>query len=178
MQSVSFDTSRGVIIIREAIPADVIQYRELRLHGLQDSPTAYSADYQESLNKPMSFWEGRLNFDAYGTIFLAEYAGNLIGMTGIRIRESPKTRHCADIFSVYVRPEMRGLHIAEKLLEACADWAKARNVNILKLGVIASNTSAVRCYERCGFKIYGTEPRDVFYEGNYYDLHLMYRDIL
>jgi len=172
-----FETSRGSINIREALPSDVIQYRELRLFALQDAPTAFSADYQTHVNRPMSFWEGRLTFDEYGIIFFAEYAGNLIGMTGIRQRESPKTKHSADIFSVYVRPEWRGLHIAEGLLDRCVQWAKAREVNILKLGVMADNTPARRCYERCGFKIYGTEPRDVFYEGSYYDLHLMYRDI-
>jgi len=179
MQSIkhSVETLRGTIIIREATPADVTQYRELRLFALQDAPTAFSADYQTHLGRPMSFWEGRLNFDEFGIIFFAEHAGNLTGMTGIRQRESPKTKHSADIFSVYVQPEWRGLHIAEALIDSCMQWAKARDVNILKLGVMATNISAVRCYERCGFKIYGTEPRDVFYEGKYYDLHLMYRDI-
>ena len=179
MQSINkaVETSHGTINIRAGIPSDIIQYRDLRLSALQDSPTAFSADYQVNLSYPLSFWESRLNFDEYGIIFFAEQAGNLIGMTVIRQRESPKTKHSADIFSVYVRPEWRGLHIAEALMDSCAQWAKAREVNILKLGVMASNTSAVRCYERCGFKIYGTEPRDVYYEGKYYDLHLMYRDI-
>jgi len=171
------ETSRGKIIIRESNPSDLVQYRELRLDALQDSPTAFSADYQTNLSRPMSFWEGRLNFDEYGIIFLAEQAGNLIGMTGIRQRESPKTKHSAEVFSVYVRPEWRGLNIAEGLMDLCVQWANAREVNILKLGVMADNISALRCYERCGFKIYGTEPRDVFYEGKYYDLHLMCRDI-
>jgi len=173
----SFETTQGAIIIRAALPSDVIQYRELRLFALQDAPTAFSADYQTHLSRPMSFWEGRLNFDEYGIIFFAEQAGNLIGMTGIRQRESPKTKHSAEIFGVYVRPEWRGLRIAEGLMDLCIQWAKAREVNILKLGVMATNTSAQRCYERCSFKIYGTEPRDVFYEGKYYDLHLMCLDI-
>ena len=173
----TFETSRGTINIREALPSDVTQFRELRLFALQDAPTAFSADYQVNLNHPMSFWEGRLRFDEYGMVYFAEHAGNLIGMTGVRQRESPKTKHSAEIFSVYIRPEWRGLHSAEALLDRCVQWAKAREVNILKLGVMATNTSAVRGYERCGFKIYGTEPRDVFYEDQYYDLHLMYRDI-
>jgi len=172
-----FESPRGTINIREATPSDVIQFRDLRLFALQDAPTAFSADYQVHLSRPMSFWEGRLNFDEYGSLFFAEHAGSLIGMTGIRQRESPKTKHSAEILSVYVRPEWRGLHIAEGLMDLCVQWAKAREVNILKLGVMATNTSARRCYERCGFKIYGTEPRDVFYEGQYYDLHLMFRDI-
>lgn len=177
MQPINFETPRGPVFIREAMPADVIQYRDLRLSALQDAPIAFSADYQTTLERPMSFWENRLKPDEDGAIFFAEHENRLIGMTGIRRREMPKTRHGADILSVYVRPEWRGLHIAEALIEACVGWGEAREVTILKLGVNASNTSAVRCYERCGFKVYGTEPRDIFYDGNYYDLHLMYREI-
>ena len=177
MQSVVHSTPRGQVTIRAGTPADAPRFRELRLLALQDAPTAFSADYEVNLNRPLSFWENRLSADEHNTIFLAEQAGRLIGMTGIYRRESLKTRHSADILSVFVHPEWRGLHIAEALIEACAGWAKAREVRMLKLGVNASNTAAVRCYERCGFKIYGTEPEDVFYEGKYYDLHLMYREL-
>lgn len=170
-------TARGDVLIREAVLSDVQQFRDLRLHALQDSPTAFSGDYFVSLNQPMSFWENRLRFDDYGMIFFAEHDKQLIGMTGVRQRESPKTKHSADILSVYVRPEWRGLRIAECILDTCAEWAKVRSVVILKLGVMADNTSAVRLYERCGFKIYGTEPWDIFYDGKYYDLHLMSREI-
>ena len=173
----TFDTARGAINIREALPADVIQYRELRLSALQDSPTAFSADYQVNLNNPMSFWEGRLSFDEYEIIFFATHENNLIGMTGIRRGESPKTKHGATIWGVYVHPEWRGLHIAEALIETCIAWVKQHQVNIVKLGVTTTNTSAVRCYERCGFTIYGNEPRTMLYEGKYYDGYLMSRSL-
>jgi ribosomal protein S18 acetylase RimI-like enzyme len=179
MQSIDkiFETSRGTINIREALLSDVIQYRELRLGALQDSPTAFSADYQVNLSQPMSFWEGRLSFDEHGTLFFATHENNLIGMTGIRRGESPKTKHSAGIWGVYVRPEWRGLHIAEALIETCIAWAKPRQVNIVKLGVTTTNTAAVRCYERCGFTIYGNEPRAMLYEDNYYDEYLMSRSL-
>ena len=179
MQSINqtLETPRGNITIREAAPSDVSQYRELRLHALENAPTAFSSDYQVNLNQPASFWERRLALDEYGTIFFAEYENKLIGMTGIRRNESLKTQHSAEIISVYVRSEWRGLHIAEALIESCIEWAKARGVNIVKLGVISASTSAIRCYQRCGFTIYGTEPRGIFYEGQYYDGYLMYREI-
>jgi RimJ/RimL family protein N-acetyltransferase len=171
------ETSRGFITIREAALSDVAQFRELRLHALQNAPTAFSADYDVNLNHPMSFWEGRLNFDEYGIIFFAQHGNKLIGMTGIRKGESPKTNHSAFIWGVYVRPEWRGLHIAEVLIETSIQWAKAREVNLVKLGVVTCNTRAVRCYERCGFAIYGLEPRGIFYEDQYYDEFLMSRDL-
>ena len=173
----SLETSRGTIVIRESVPSDLIQYRELRLGALQDSPTAFSADYELNLNQPMSFWEGRLQPDANGIILFAEHDSKLIGMTGIRQGESPKTKHSAGIWGVFVRSEWRGLHIAEALIETCIAWAKLRQINLVKLGVTTTNASAVRCYERCGFRIYGNEPRALLYEGKYYDEYLMSRDI-
>ena len=173
----TLETARGIISIREANLADAAQFRELRLYALQDSPTAFSADYQMNLGASMSFWEGRVKPDEHGVIFFAEHENNLIGKMGIRKGESPKTKHSATIWGVYVRPEWRGLHIAEALIETCAQWAKMRQVDILKLGVVTANTSAVRCYERCGFKAYGTEPHGIFYEGQYYDEYLMSRAI-
>ena len=98
-------------------------------------------------------------------------------MTGIRRGESPKTRHSATIWGVYVRPEWRGLRIADSLIEACIGWAKSNDANIVKLGVTSASTSAVRCYQRCGFTISGTEPRGIFYDGQYYDGYLMYRSL-
>lgn len=175
MQPINIETKLGPIIIREAIVSDAEKFRELRLHALQDSPIAFPVDYAVNVNHPMSFWENRLQADETGTIFFAEHENRLIGMTGIRRGELPKTKHSATIWGVYVRPEWRGLHIAESLIEACIAWAKSKDVNIVKLGVTAASTSAVRCYQRCGFTIYGTEPRGIYYNGQYYDGYLMYR---
>ena len=173
----SLQTPRGAIVIREGTLADVVQYRELRLFALQDSPTAFSADYQINLNHPMSFWENRLRPDPHGTIFFAEHDSQLIAMTGVRQGESAKTKHAALIISVFVRPEWRGLHIAEELIESSCEWAKARGAEIVKLAVVTTNTSAVRCYERIGFKTYGVEPRAILYQGVYYDEYSMLRSL-
>jgi RimJ/RimL family protein N-acetyltransferase len=171
----SITTPRGKILIRQAIPADAAAFRELRLGALQDSPIAFSADYQKNLHHPLKHWEDMLTMHAdESTIFLAECEKSLIGTTGIARGNSPKTRHSAWVWGVYVKPEWRGLHIAEELIRMCFTWAKARRIVIAKLGVAAINTSAVRCYERCGFQIYGTEPRALSYEGKYYDFHMMW----
>lgn len=170
----SFQTRRGSVVIAEAQPSDAILFRELRLEGLQDSPVAFSADYQRNLSHPAKYWEDLLTTHPdESAMFLAKHEENLIGMTGIARGGSPKTRHAATIWGVYVKPEWRGLHIAEELIRMCLVWAKARNVVIAKLGVATANTSAIRCYKRCGFGIYATEPRAIFYEGKYYDFHMM-----
>jgi len=169
----SINTTKGTVIIREANLADAIQLRDLRLNALQDSPTAFSADYQTNLNHPMEYWQDRLREDKDSTLFFAEYDHHLIGMTGIAHGRSPKTEHSAGIWGVYVRPEWRGLRIAETLIEICCEWGKSRGVEAVKLAVIAANKPAIRCYERCGFTTYGTEPNALLYEGQYYDEYLM-----
>src|SRR5512138_3864113 len=163
----SFQTRRGSVVIAEAQPSDAILFRELRLEGLQDSPVAFSADYQRNLSHLAKYWEDLLTTHPdESAMFLAKHEENLIGMTGIARGGSPKTRHAATIWGVYVKPEWRGLHIAEELIRMCIDWAKARKIVMVKLGVAAVNEPAIRCYERCGFKVYGTEPGAILYEGD------------
>ncbi|MGE5644065.1 MAG: N-acetyltransferase family protein [Byssovorax cruenta] len=170
----AFHTARGTIVIRQSNLADVASFRELRLEALQDSPTAFSMDYQRSSHYPLKYWEDTLVMDDMeSAIFFAEQEGHLIGMTGIARGRSPKTKHAADVWGVYVTSQWRGLHVAEELIRSCREWAQARQIVILRLAVVAANTSAVRCYERCGFLIYGTEPRSLLYEGKYYDEYLM-----
>lgn len=170
----SITTSRGEILILEAKPTDAPQFRELRLGALQDSPLAFSADYERNQSYPTKYWEDMLTMHSdEATMLLARHENELIGMTGIARGGSPKTRHGATVWGVYVKPEWRGLHIAQGLIQASLSWAKAQNIVIVKLGVSAINSSAIRCYERCGFKTYATEPRALLYEGTYYDFYLM-----
>ena len=170
----TFSTSRGNIVIREANPDDAVRFRELRLEALQNSPIAFSADYQKNFNHPPKYWEDLLTPQPdESTIFISEHDNKLIGMTGVMRSNSPKTRHAVWIWGVYVTPDWRGLHIAEGLITACLNWAKERHAVLAKLGVAVVNEPAIRCYERCGFKVYGTEPRAVCYNGEYYDEYLM-----
>ena len=170
----SFATHHGIILIREANPADAPPFRELRLEALRDSPIEFSADYEKNVNQLLQHWQEMLTMQPdESTLFLAEHEDHLIGMTGVRRGSAPKTRHSALVWGVYVRPQWRGLHIAEELIKSCLMWAKAREIVIAKLDVGTINQSAIRCYERCGFKTYGTEPRAGFYEGKYYDAYLM-----
>ena len=174
----SIKISKGEIIIRDASLADAERYRELRLLALKESPTAFSADYELNARQPMSFWKNRLKPDEHGIIFVAEYEKQLIGMIGIRKGDSSKTKHSAGIWGVYVHPEWRGLHIAEGLIELCCEWARLREVQIVKLAVTSTNESAIHLYERSGFTIYGKEPNALRVKGRYYDELYMSRSLI
>src|SRR5262245_22422010 len=127
MYPLTFTTPRGNVVIREGVVSDAERYRQLRLDALQDSPTAFTADYSVNVKRPISFWEDRLKTNETGTIYFAEHENQLISMMAIQRGESSKTKHSANILSVFVHPEWRGLHLVEALINACVEWAKSRD---------------------------------------------------
>ena len=46
---------------------------------------------------------------------------------------------------------------------------KYMNLNNIKLDLMAFNTRALKCYEKCGFKEYGRRRKCKFVNGKYYD---------
>ncbi|HSJ54541.1 MAG TPA: GNAT family N-acetyltransferase [Anaerolineae bacterium] len=173
-------TPRGKVVIRAGMEEDAPAYRALRLEALRDHPDAFSSDYETFLVKPMSYWVERLRFDRPDNavmMFFAAEDGELIGMCGVAYERARKTRHSAYLVSMYVRPDWRGLGIADGLITACVNWAQAHGITILKLGVAATNVPAIRCYARYGFHVYGIDPQAIYHENVFYDELLMTRTI-
>jgi len=171
-------TPHGAITIRSAREEDAPAYRDLRLEALRNHPEAFSADYQANLAKPMTYWIERLRVNRADNAIMTYFAVHdqkLIGTSSIVCTNSPKTRHSATIVGMYVQPDWWGFHIAEELVQACMDWARTQEAKIVKLGVTATNTAAIRCYARCGFQVYGIEPQALYYDGVFYDELLMAR---
>jgi len=175
------EATQHTIMIRPARLSDVKDFRELRLEALRSHPEAFSADYELNAGRPMSYWEERLsNLESKsetGMIYFAEHEERLIGMCGVHRDESPKTRHTGWIWGVYVADEWRGFRVAERLIEHCAGWAQAHGMTSIKLGVATNNGSAIRCYLRCGFTVYGVEPQAIYVGEKMIDELLMVRII-
>ena len=172
----SLTTSKGSITIRPVVPADAASLRELRLEAVANYPAAFAADYAITAAQSIEFWAERIidnTVDDKGVICVATAEGQLIGITGLLRGHGPKIRHSGVIWGVYVKPEWRGLHVAEALLGECIAWARAHGVEIVKLAAITTNTAAIRCYARCGFTVYGIEPKAICYDGVDYDELLM-----
>jgi RimJ/RimL family protein N-acetyltransferase len=172
--------SKGEITVRPASVDDAAALRELRLEALADYPEAFAADYDLTAAEGPEKWAERvISFAAkdLGMICLAAAGERLVGMTGVNRGNWPKNYHSGWIWGVYVSPEWRGLGAAEALIEACIDWGRGHGLKVVKLGVLTSNTPAIRCYHRCGFKIFGVEPKAIYYNGVYHDEFLMARDV-
>ena len=170
-------TPSGDVDIRPARIDDMPAFRPLRLQALRDHPEAFSADYEVHKAADNANWGRYFDFGENAIIHFAFQAKNLIGMTGVRLDTSPKTKHNANIWGVYLLPTWRGHGIARALIHDCCDWARERGALIARLGVTTTNQSALRCYEGCGFKITGTDPKAILVDGKFYDEYLMAREL-
>jgi ribosomal protein S18 acetylase RimI-like enzyme len=173
-------TSKGVIAIRPAVAADAVALRDLRLEGLANHPLAFAADYERTKAEPAELWAERMcDYAASnkGVICVAATNDRLIGMNGLGCEKWPKTRHSGVLWGVYVQKEWRGLGVAEGLLNECIAWGQAHGLAIVKLGVVTTNVPAIRCYARCGFTVYGIDPKVIYYKNAFHDELLMARTI-
>jgi ribosomal protein S18 acetylase RimI-like enzyme len=62
----------------------------------------------------------------------------------------------ARLYSLAVAPDARGFGLARTLLTACEADAAGRGVRAMRLEVRRSNSSAVRLYERAGYRVIAT----------------------
>jgi len=144
-------------------------WKTIRLEMLKNSPEAFGSSYDEVAGQKDDDFKSTLDKSA---IFGAFISSELIGCAGFFILEQIKMRHRGVLFSMYVRPENRGLGIANRLVETVIDHAKSR-VMQLHITCVTTNPTALQLYEKHGFRIYGTEPRSLKIGDEYYDEHMM-----
>jgi ribosomal protein S18 acetylase RimI-like enzyme len=100
---------------------------------------------RESLTGGKSFLlvaksEGKVVGFAYATIF-RDYPLDVAELIGA-------------INDVYVLPEFRGKSIGKKLMIECMNKMQAEDVKAVRLIVLSENGSAVKLYQRLGFRIF------------------------
>ena len=99
----------------------------------------------------------------------------LVGVVGLHVDPRAKVRHRGEVFGMYVAGERAGRGIGMQLVEALVEHACAcGDLDALVLTVTATNTRAVRLYERAGFRAWGCEPAAIRVHGRPYDkLHMI-----
>jgi RimJ/RimL family protein N-acetyltransferase len=163
------------MLIRKMIKADAAAYRELRLRALQLHPEAYGSSYEESVERDIEFFRERIpEPESDDAIFVAEEAGQLVGMVSF-VRDTPqKMKHIANIYGVYVDAQARGKGIGRLLMQHTIDHARQiSGIRQLALAVATTNTTALKLYESLGFRTWGTDPAVLFVNGRFYDEHCM-----
>jgi ribosomal protein S18 acetylase RimI-like enzyme len=60
---------------------------------------------------------------------------------------------------MYVKPEHRGKGVVRNLIDVLKSWATSKNLTEIRLEVYEENHSAIRAYEKAGFKKHMVEMR-------------------
>ena len=161
--------------VRQLSPHDAAAYQQLRLQGLQESPTAFSASYSQEAERSLSEIAVRITPASDGSlcVFGALAGEQLVGIIAFIRPSREKLWHCAELAGMYILPECRQRGLGRALLDAALAHARSLSgVRQLKLGVNATNTAARALYQSRGFTRYGVEPEALFVEGCYYDEEL------
>jgi len=110
-----------------------------------------------------------------GTIVFGAFNNEeLVGVIAISRRLSPKFKHRAFIWGMYIYKSHRKSNVGALLLEFVKGWAADnQEVNVLWLQVTESNKPAISFYKKHGFITYGTEPMALFTQDEYHDVHYM-----
>ena len=153
----SEDSRKVPFEIRRLSASDAVSYRDLRLNGLQAHPEAFGASREEEAAQTLAWFADRLDRNV---IFAGGPAGtsDLMGVVGFYALDSAKQRHKGVLWGMFVQPEARGTGLGSSLVARVLEHAM-RTVEEVRLTVVATNTAAVRFYERAGFEQYGLERR-------------------
>jgi ribosomal protein S18 acetylase RimI-like enzyme len=158
--------------IRQLTPADDADYRAIRLAALQNAPDAFGSTHEMEAARPLSGWEERLQMPG---AFAAYLDGKIVGLARfVQDSGSPKERHKGSVYGIYVAPEVRRQGLGSALIEAVIEHASGV-VEQLRLGVVDTNASVMRLYEKHGFEVYGREVRALKTAAGYFDEVLMVR---
>lgn len=102
---------------------------------------------------------------------VATVGGVVVGMLRAQAESYRRTRHFADIDSMWVHASWWRRGLGRHLLAELIAWAQGHpEIEKLGLYVFSTNTAAIRLYQEHGFVVEGKYPRDMkFGDGSYVD---------
>lgn len=83
--------------------------------------------------------------------YVVEHDGKVVGGCGVAPLENGDASVC-ELQKMYFAPEIRGTGYAEKIIEKCLEFAKAKGFEICYLETLAFMTAAQKLYKRIGFE--------------------------
>ena len=157
------------MIVRLLEKEDWATFRALRLEALLAHPEAFGSSYEEESNRSEDEWKAGFETSQLLGCFVVN---KLVGCAGFFVLSSLKMRHRGVLFTMYSKPAYRNRGIADALVKEVISQAKKR-VTQLHLTVVTTNKTAIKLYEKNGFRIYGTEPNSLKVTDHFYDEHMM-----
>lgn len=146
-----------------------LEWKAHRLASLTHFPLSFSSSLEEEKRLSDATLQEWFNKHIFYGAFCDE---KLVGTIGFLRLESTKEAHRGILFGIGVDAAYQRRGIGNALMKTLIAHAK-NYVLQLHLDVVSTNETAIRLYQRHGFKIYGTEPRSLKWEGKFYNKHLM-----
>jgi RimJ/RimL family protein N-acetyltransferase len=124
------------------------------------------ADFQEITRQEAETWVGEISQHPYAWII--ESDGELIGL--VRLDNVNLEDKRASLAIGIWAADRLGIGMGPKAVSACLKIAfKELGLHRVSVRVLASNTRAIRCYEKCGFKHEGIEREAAYIDGGFED---------
>ena len=164
------------IRVVELKPENAQEYLELRKSSEFEFPQYVGPSAERELLSGAEGIKGVMTLypEEGTTIFGAFSEGKLVGVLGMSRRLSPKFKHRAFLWGMFVSCKFRKLKVGTLLLSYVKNWAKNHSeIKVLWLQVTETNFPAISFYKKHGFEIYGTEKQSLFTQGEYHTAHYM-----
>lgn len=147
------------MIIRRATGADAASLAELATRTFRDTFDAHNTPEDMQLYLARTYAEElqrREIEDPEIVTLVAEEDGALIAFA--QLRRSLAEYGDVELARLYVDRNQHGRGLAQTLMQASIDAARALGGRTLWLGVWEHNARAIRFYEKCGFVDAGSHP--------------------
>ena len=162
-----------MVEIREATAADQDAIWDIFREVVAAGDT-YAFDPGMSRHDALGYW-----FQADTQTYVAKSRGRIFGTYILRPNQSGGGSHVANA-AFMVAPDARGQGIGRAMAEHCLSEARLLGFRAMQFNfVVSTNDSAVRLWQKLGFKIVGTLPSAFHHpEKGYVDVYVMYRSLL
>jgi GNAT superfamily N-acetyltransferase len=169
-------SEHGALDVRRITPAEWPLLRDLRLRSLLDSPEAFGQRHAEAALQSDDDWQSNARAAASGSRrvwFICRDAATLEPIGLVQGRRRPPA-DCL-LFSMWVAPQARRSGAGRALVDAIAAWGAGWGAERVILWVLAANESAMRFYDRIGFRLINEGPDAE--SGRAYGAFAMQRDL-
>lgn len=139
--------------IRRVQPGEWQAYRGVRLAALAEAPYAFSSTLEREQSFGEEIWRQRIRSPAAAT-FIAWRDGAPAG-TATGKADDPSDEYAVpgawQLVGMWVDPSVRGFGVADQLVDAVAEHARAEGAASLVLWVTLINDRARGFYQKLGF---------------------------
>ncbi len=133
-------------------------------------------EYQNSVEQEAAMID-QYNTSTDSILLAAFYQENMIGNIDITVNTRERLAHTA-MLGMGINTSWQNQGIGQILMQSSIDWcAHHSSLELIWLDVYASNTIALKLYEKLQFKIAGRIPKFFKHEDQYFDKIQMYRTL-